>query len=84
MKSPAILVRARVGKQDRWVRVLCLAQEGARNKSGRSLHRISWVRADSRVDGFSGWSGSDGGEESLDSQRKKWFGGDGSLELLPF
>ncbi|KAF3432973.1 hypothetical protein FNV43_RR24075 [Rhamnella rubrinervis] len=75
MKAPAILVRPRLGKQDRWVRLFCLAQEGARNKSARSRHRISWVRADSRVDGFSGWSGSDGGEESLDSHRKKWFGG---------
>lgn len=81
MRSPAILVRARLGKRDRWVRVLRLAPEGARNASGRGRHRVSRAGADSRVDGFSGWSGSEGGEEeeSLDSQRKKWFGGDCSL-----
>lgn len=81
-KSPAVLVRARLGKQDRWIRALCLAREGARNASGRRCHRISLVRADSRVDGFSGWSGSEGGEESVEPERKKWFGGNDSLELF--
>lgn len=31
--------------------------------------------SDSTLDGFSGWSESDGWEESVESQRKKWFGG---------
>ncbi|XP_015878134.3 uncharacterized protein LOC107414507 isoform X3 [Ziziphus jujuba] len=74
-KSPAILVRARMGKQDRWIRALCLANEEARNASGKRCRRIALVRADSGVDGFSGWSGSEGGEESMESERKNWFGG---------
>ncbi|KAH7538032.1 hypothetical protein FEM48_Zijuj03G0156300 [Ziziphus jujuba var. spinosa] len=74
-KSPAILVRPRMGKQDRWIRALCLANEEARNASGKRCRRIALVRADSGVDGFSGWSGSEGGEESMESERKNWFGG---------
>lgn len=36
----------------------------------------------SAADGFSGWSGSDD-EESQDSQKKKWSGGNVSSNLLP-
>lgn len=75
--SHAILVRARVRKQNRWLRMLCVAKEGARDGNGaeRRLNGFTRAGSDSAVDRFSGWSGSDGGEDILDSQRKKWFGG---------
>lgn len=47
------------------------------NGSGPERRRngVSWIRPDSAADGFSGWSSTDGGEESADSERKKWLGG---------
>jgi hypothetical protein len=61
-------VRTRLGRVDRRVRVLCVAHGAARNGNV----------SDSTLDGFSGWSESYDGEESVESQRKKWFGGNES------
>lgn len=58
-------MRTRLGRLDRRVRVLCVAHGEARNGNA----------SDKTVDGFSGWSESYGGEESVESQRKKRFGG---------
>ncbi|KAM1407312.1 hypothetical protein ACFXTH_001888 [Malus domestica] len=76
-KPSSVLVRWRLGKLDHRARVLCVAQGSERSGSGLEPRRNggSWVGSNSRADGFKGWSDSDNGEESLDSQRKKWFGG---------
>ncbi|XP_068315215.1 uncharacterized protein [Pyrus communis] len=76
-KPSSVLVRWRLGKLDNRARVLCVAQGSERSGSGLEPRRNggSWVRSNSSADGFKGWSDSDNGEESLDSQRKKWFGG---------
>ncbi|KAK4280339.1 hypothetical protein QN277_011974 [Acacia crassicarpa] len=75
-KFPAIL-QSRVGKWDRRFRVLCVAQDGGGN--GKGLERTpiegSWVGADSKIDGFSGWSNSEGEEQSANSHKKAWYGG---------
>ncbi|KAJ7969939.1 Chloroplast thylakoid membrane, putative isoform 1 [Quillaja saponaria] len=75
-RYPIILLRARVGRLDRRVRVLCVANDEARNGNGFEGRRNggSWVGSDSTADGLSGWSDSDNGEQSHDSQRK-WLGG---------
>ncbi|KAL5811228.1 hypothetical protein ACOSQ4_027796 [Xanthoceras sorbifolium] len=66
--SPAILVRSRFNKLNRPVRLLCVAQ---------NRERRACVGSDSAADTFSGWSGSDNNsdDQSIESQRKKWFGG---------
>ncbi|CAN6705740.1 unnamed protein product [Malus baccata var. baccata] len=76
-KASSVLVRRRLGKLDRRARVLCVAQGNERSGAELEPRRNggSWVGSNSNADGFKGWSGSDNGEESLDSQRKKWFGG---------
>lgn len=69
----------------RRVRVLCVAQDRGRtgnNEWQRGRNGSSWVVSKSSADGFSGWSGSND-EESQDSQKKKWSGGNGSSNLLP-
>lgn len=77
-KFPAIL-QSRVGKWDRRFRVLCVAQDGGGN--GKGLERTpiegSWVGADSKIDGFSGWSNSEDEEQSANSHKKAWYGGEG-------
>ncbi|CAN6564918.1 unnamed protein product [Malus baccata var. baccata] len=76
-KASSVLVRRRLGKLDRRARVLCVAQGNERSGAELEPRRNggSWVGSNSNADGFKGWSGSDNGEESLDSQRKKWIGG---------
>ncbi|CAN6569455.1 unnamed protein product [Malus baccata var. baccata] len=76
-KPSSVLVRWRLGKLDHRARVLCVAQGSERSGSGLEPRRNggSWVGSNSSAEGFKGWSDSDNGEESLDSQRKKWFGG---------
>ncbi|KAF5480423.1 hypothetical protein F2P56_001175 [Juglans regia] len=76
-RSPEILFRMRMGKPISRFRVLFVAQDESRNgsASGRRRDWALWVGPDSTVDGFSGWSESDGNDESVESQRKKWFGG---------
>ncbi|XP_050155230.1 uncharacterized protein LOC126629286 isoform X2 [Malus sylvestris] len=76
-KASSVLVRRRLGKLDRRARVLCVAQGNERSGAELEPRRNggSWVWSNSNADGFKGWSGSDNGEESLDSQRKKWIGG---------
>lgn len=69
-KPSPLLVRAQLWKQNRFARLVWNGSGAERRRDG-----VSWVRSDSSVDGFSGWSGKDGGEESIDSERKKWFGG---------
>lgn len=79
-KSPAILLRAQLDRRVRF-RVLCVAQDEARNENGveRRRNGSQLVGSDSTVDGFSGWSKSDVREESesepVESQKNKWFGG---------
>ncbi|XP_009342958.2 uncharacterized protein LOC103934920 isoform X2 [Pyrus x bretschneideri] len=74
-KASSVLVRRRLGKLDRRARVLCVAQGNERSGAELEPRRNggSWVGSNSNADGFKGWSNSDNGEESLDSQRKKWF-----------
>ncbi|XP_024029202.1 myosin-7B isoform X3 [Morus notabilis] len=76
-KPPVLLVRGQLWKQNRCARSLFPSQGGATNGSGPERRRngVSWIRSDSAADGFSGWSSTDGGEESADSERKKWLGG---------
>uniref|UniRef100_A0A5B7BY05 Putative GPI-anchored adhesin-like protein PGA55 isoform X1 n=1 Tax=Davidia involucrata TaxID=16924 RepID=A0A5B7BY05_DAVIN len=76
-KSPTVCVRMRVQKLDRQIRVLSVAGSSARIGHGVERHRTgnSWMNSNSSVDAFSGWSGGDGGEKSLDSQRKQWLRG---------
>ncbi|KAB2596695.1 golgin subfamily A member 4 [Pyrus ussuriensis x Pyrus communis] len=76
-KASSVLVRRRLGKLDRRARVLCVAQGNERSGAELEPRRNggSWVGSNSNADGFKGWSDSDNGEESLDSQRRKWFGG---------
>lgn len=75
-KFPSVLVRARVRKLDPRLRVIChpIVHERA---SGLRRNGVCFAGSDSKVDGFSGWSESDSGEEeeALDLRRKKWFGG---------
>lgn len=77
-KSPALLVRGQLWKQNRCARLLFVSLCVARNRSGPEKRRrvgVSWIRSDSAADGFAGWSGTDGGEESPDSGKKKSLGG---------
>ncbi|PQM36540.1 uncharacterized protein Pyn_01004 [Prunus yedoensis var. nudiflora] len=76
-KTSPILVRMRLGKLDHRARVLCVAQGRERPGNGLEPRRngSSWVGSNSTADGFKGWSDSDNGEDALDSQRRKWFGG---------
>ncbi|KAF7821891.1 uncharacterized protein G2W53_027346 [Senna tora] len=69
--------QSQVGKWDRRFRVLCVAQDGARNGNGLESAPIegSWVGSDSKIDGFSGWSNSEGGEQSTNSPKKASYGG---------
>ncbi|KAL5567977.1 hypothetical protein UlMin_024552 [Ulmus minor] len=86
-KSPALLVRAQVWKKNRLVRAPCLSKGLARNGSGgkRLPDGVSSIRSDSTpVDGFSGWSGTDGGEELLNSERRKKFGGSVGVGVAGF
>ncbi|XP_062120403.1 uncharacterized protein LOC133834714 isoform X3 [Humulus lupulus] len=53
----------------------CLLWDRSGTRLERRCYGISSIRSDSSVDGFSGWSGTDAGEQSLDSDKKKWFGG---------
>ncbi|KAL7003418.1 hypothetical protein U1Q18_004575 [Sarracenia purpurea var. burkii] len=75
--SPAVFVRMRVGKLDRQGRGFSFA--GYSTKSGAGLERRptgnSWINSNSSPDSFSGWSGADGGEPSVDPKRKPWLGG---------
>lgn len=87
-KSPAILLRAQLDRRVQF-RVLCVAQDEARNENGveRRRNGSQLVGSDSTVDVFSGWSKSDGREESesepVESQKNKWFGGnDSSFSFL--
>ncbi|XP_034205099.1 uncharacterized protein LOC117619289 isoform X2 [Prunus dulcis] len=76
-KTSPILLRMRLGKLDHRARVLCVAQDRERPGNGLEPRRdgSSWVGSNSTADGFKGWSDSDNGEDALDSQRRKWFGG---------
>ncbi|ONI25331.1 hypothetical protein PRUPE_2G296700 [Prunus persica] len=76
-KTSPILLRMRLGKLDHRARVLCVAQDRERPGNGMQPRRdgSSWVGSNSTADGFKGWSDSDNGEDALDSQRRKWFGG---------
>ncbi|GFY84205.1 hypothetical protein Acr_03g0009790 [Actinidia rufa] len=78
-KSPVILVRMRVRKLGRQVRV---PVGGGSARSGNGVERRSngnsWKVSNSSVDAFSGWSGDDGGEPSVDLERKRWLGGFGA------
>lgn len=80
-KLPTIL-QSRVGGKwnDRRVRVrfrvLCVAQDGARNGSGleRAASEGSWVKSsssDSKIDGFSGWSNSEEEEQQSTTNSPK-------------
>ncbi|KAM6586884.1 hypothetical protein CsatA_009489 [Cannabis sativa] len=72
--SPFLLVRTHVRKQSPLLPRLLWGTNGTRLE--RRCYVVPLIRSDSNVDGFSGWSGKDaGGEESLDSDKKKWFGG---------
>ncbi|XP_060971374.1 uncharacterized protein LOC115715894 isoform X4 [Cannabis sativa] len=72
--SPFLLVRTHVRKQSPLLPRLLWGTNGTRLE--RRCYVVPLIRSDSSVDGFSGWSGKDaGGEESLDSDKKKWFGG---------
>ncbi|PON51725.1 GPI-anchored adhesin-like protein [Parasponia andersonii] len=72
-KPSPLLVRAQLSKnQHRWGWAR-LVWNGAGPE--RRRHGVSSIRSDLSVDGFSGWSGTDGGEGSVDSERRKWFGG---------
>ncbi|XP_031281131.1 uncharacterized protein LOC116139595 isoform X1 [Pistacia vera] len=69
--SPAMLIRSRFKKLNHPVRLFCYMPTGGQRRDGNS-----WIRSNSTSDTFSGWSSSDNdGEKSLESQRKKWFGG---------
>ncbi|XP_031281082.1 uncharacterized protein LOC116139556 isoform X1 [Pistacia vera] len=69
--SPAMLIRSRFKKLNHPVRLFCYIPTGGQRRDGNS-----WIRSNSTGDTFSGWSSSDNdGEKSLESQRKKWFGG---------
>ncbi|PSS33066.1 Centrosomal protein [Actinidia chinensis var. chinensis] len=76
-KSPVILVRMRVRKLGRQVRVLSVGGGSARSGNGveRRSNGNSWKVSNSSADAFSGWSGDDGGEPSVDLERKRWLGG---------
>ncbi|XP_030532962.1 uncharacterized protein LOC115742673 isoform X2 [Rhodamnia argentea] len=67
--SRAFLVKARVRKLGRLFPRLSIGQ----SESPRDLG--SWTGSDNGADALSGWSGSDDAQGSLDSRRKKWFGG---------
>ncbi|XP_028790724.1 uncharacterized protein LOC114746657 isoform X1 [Neltuma alba] len=77
-KYPATL-QSRVGNWDRRFRLLCVAQDGGGNGNGNGLERTpiegSWVGVDSKIDGFSGWSNSEGEEQSANSHKKSPYGG---------
>ncbi|KAK9293281.1 hypothetical protein L1049_021273 [Liquidambar formosana] len=76
-KPHPIFVRTRFMKLGRQFRVLSITQDGAR--SGNELERrrngTAWVSSDSTADSFSGWSGSEGGEQSGGDLRPKRFPG---------
>ena len=76
-KSPVLLVRMRIRKLDRQVRVLSVGGGSARSGNGveRRSNGNSWKVSNSSADAFSGWSGDDGGEPSVDSERKRLLGG---------
>ncbi|KAI4351720.1 hypothetical protein L6164_006047 [Bauhinia variegata] len=69
-----VIVQSRMRKLNRGVRVLCVGQSGAGSGSGleRPPNGGTWVGSDSKIDGFSGWSNSEGAENS---QEKKSNGG---------
>ena len=67
-KSPALLARRPPWKQNRGLRYGRIATE-------RRRFEVLSIRSESTADEFSGWSGTDGGEESLGSENKKWSGG---------
>ncbi|GMP70263.1 hypothetical protein CsSME_00029192 [Camellia sinensis var. sinensis] len=78
-KSHTVFVRMRIGtKLDRGFRVISLSGDTSRNGNGlqqRPKRNSSWINSNSSADSFSGWSGNDGGEKSVHSQRKNWLGG---------
>ncbi|KAL7183782.1 hypothetical protein ACSBR2_026038 [Camellia fascicularis] len=78
-KSHTVFVRMRIGtKLDRGFRVISLSGDTSRNGNGlqqRPNRNSSWINSNSSADSFSGWSGNDGGENSVHSQRKNWLGG---------
>ncbi|XP_044505910.1 uncharacterized protein LOC123225759 isoform X2 [Mangifera indica] len=69
--STTILIRCRFKNLNHPVRLLCYSPSGKWRLYGKTR-----IESKSSSDAFSGWSGSaDDGEESLESQRKKWLGG---------
>ncbi|XP_052210335.1 uncharacterized protein LOC127813411 isoform X2 [Diospyros lotus] len=74
-KPPPVFIRAlRIGKKldRRRVRVISVAGDGVERRPAGN----SWINSSSSADAFSGWSGADGGgEQAVESQRKRWFGG---------
>ncbi|XAR53656.1 hypothetical protein NMG60_11022290 [Bertholletia excelsa] len=76
-RSPAVLLRMRIGKLDRQFRAFSFAADSSRNGSG--IERLPtgnrWMNSISSADSFSGWSEADSGEESADSGRKRRLGG---------
>ncbi|XWS48452.1 hypothetical protein CRYUN_Cryun13aG0078200 [Craigia yunnanensis] len=76
-ESRAVLVRVRTRKLDcRHVRLLSVARSRC-NGPERRRDGVSRIVADSTAgaDAFSGWSGSDTVEDSIDSKKNGWFGG---------
>ncbi|XP_038684687.1 plectin-like isoform X4 [Tripterygium wilfordii] len=70
--SPAVLVRLRERKLDHEVRLLCCVSQKGNERKRRRNGRIA---ADSADGSFAGWSDSDDGEKSIETQKNKWFGG---------
>ncbi|XP_059667094.1 uncharacterized protein LOC132312654 isoform X4 [Cornus florida] len=75
-KSPTVFVRMRVRKLGRQIRVFSVAGDSARKSNGLERRRTgnSWMNYNSSVDAFSGWSATSGGDQSVESQPKRWFG----------
>ena len=76
-------MQPRVLKLDRPARLFCVAcQDG----NGSGLERLpnggSWLGSDSKVDGLSGWSNSDGEEQPINSKKKKNYGGKGNTLIF--
>uniref|UniRef100_A0A5B7BSB4 Putative GPI-anchored adhesin-like protein PGA55 isoform X1 n=1 Tax=Davidia involucrata TaxID=16924 RepID=A0A5B7BSB4_DAVIN len=76
-KYHTIFVGMRVQKLDRQILLFSVAGDGGRNNNGVARRRTgnSWMISNSSVNAFSGRSDAEGGEQSNDSQRKRWLGG---------
>ncbi|XP_059667092.1 uncharacterized protein LOC132312654 isoform X2 [Cornus florida] len=83
-KSPTVFVRMRVRKLGRQIRVFSVAGDSARKSNGLERRRTgnSWMNYNSSVDAFSGWSATSGGDQSVESQPKRWFGGAGVAGVI--